>query len=226
MRSLGATLLAGAWLLGAGSAVAETPTTEAPAALMPQAAPATPGSAPVEAKVDGFRSATFGMTDVLVRQAIKKDFPAIEKVSSETNPTEKTTVLSLVVPDLIPGTPKAKVSYILGFTSKKLTQVNVTWVAEPKSQASAEALVGAANLLRNYFATANYRPESIVANQQAPNGYIVFRGIEARGRMVMVVLTGSTGAPDQEKAPPMALQLSYVLDPEHPDVYQVPKGLF
>jgi hypothetical protein len=228
MRWVGATLLLGAWLLVVVSAADAQSAKEA---LAPSAAhSAAPNPAPnatEEAKVEGFRSAAFGMPEAQVRQAIRKDFPGPgEKITSEANAAEKTTVLGVLVPDLIPGTGKARISYILGYTSKKLIQVNVNWNAEPKSPASAEGLVGAANLLRNYFLAGGYRPDSIVANRQLPNGYVVFRGLDARARMVMLVLSGATGTVEHDKAPPVALQLSYILDPEHPDVYQVPKGTF
>jgi hypothetical protein len=227
MRWVGASFLLSAWLLVSWCGVAAEPAREPGSAL-----PFAPAARAEAAKIEGFRSAGFGMTEAQVRLAVHKDFPAAgEKVSSELNPAEKTTVLTVYVPDLIPGTGKARISYILGYSTRKLIQVNVNWTAEAKSPASAESVVGAANLLRNYFLTGGYLPESIVANQQLPNGYVVFRGLDARSRMVVVVLSGATGgaapaAHDAEKAPPIGLQLSYILDPEHPDVYQVPKGQF
>jgi hypothetical protein len=227
MRWVGASLLLSAWLLVSWCGVAAE-SARAPDSALPLA-PANPAE---EAKIEGFRSAGFGMADAQIRQAIHKDFPAAgEKISSELNPAEKTTVLTIYVPELIPGTGKARVSYILGYTTKKLIQVNVYWIAEAKSPASAESVVGAANLLRNYFMAGGYVPESVVVNRQLPNGYVVFRGLDARSRMVMVVLSGMTGTAatvshDAEKPPPISLQLSYILDPEHPDIYQVPKGQF
>jgi hypothetical protein len=235
MRWIGASLLLSAWLLASWCGVAAEPARELDStlALAPAArtGEAKAGEAKTgEAKIEGFRSAGFGMTEAQLRQAIRKDFPAVgDKVSSEFNQAEKTTVLTVTVPDLIPATGRARVSYILGYSSKKLIQVNVNWIAETKSQASAESVVGAANLLRNYFLAGGYLPDSIVANQQLANGYVVFRGLDARSHMVLVVLSGATGAAaprDADKAPPIGLQLSYILDPEHPDVYQVPKGQF
>jgi hypothetical protein len=167
------------------------------------------------------------MTEAQVRQAIRKDFPAVgEKIASELNAAEKTTVLSIQVQDLIPGSGRAKVSYIIGYSSKKLIQVNVTWAADPKSPAGAEGVVATANLLRTYFLAASYKPDSVIANRQLPNGYLVFRGMDARSRMVVLLLTGATAVPEGEKAPPVMLQLSYIGDPDHPDIYQVPKGAF
>ena len=219
MRWIGATLLLGAWLLVSWHTAGAQPAKDS----------ATPGAAVEEARIEGFRAAAFGMTEAQVRQAIRKDFPGLgEKISSEVNAAEKTTVLGIVASDLIPGTGKGRVSYILGYATKKLIQVNINWTAEPKSPASAEGLIGAANLMRNYFLAGGYRPDSIVANHQLPNGYVVFRGLDAHAHMVMLVLSGTTAGAEQdkEKAAPVALQLSYILDPEHPDVYQVPKGTF
>jgi hypothetical protein len=166
------------------------------------------------------------MTEAQIRQAIKKDFPGPgDKVANEPHAAEKTTVLTVQVPDLIPGAGRARVSYIIGYTSKKLIQVNLTWTAEAKS-AAAEGVVGAANLLRNHFLGAGYQPNSVLANHQLPNGYVVFRGLDGAGRMVMLMLAGATGEAESKTPPPIALQLSYVLDPQHPDVFRVAKGMF
>lgn len=222
MRWMSAVVLASAWLLLPLSGRAETPADADPAQLAPAPAPGE------EAKIDGFRSAAFGMTEAQVRQAIRKDFPGPgEKITSEPSATEKTSVLSIQVPDLIPGAGRARVSYIIGYTSKKLIQVNVTWTAEAKS-AGAEGVVGAANLLRNHFLAAGYQPNTILANQQMPHGFVVFRGLDAAGRMVMLMLAGAVGAEaEKEKSlPPITLQLSYVHDPQHPDIYRVAKGQF
>ncbi len=226
MRWLSALVLASAWLLLPSSGRAETPTE--PAAAAPQEAAAPSAAAPLgtapgpteEAKIEGFRSAVFGMTEAQVRQAIRKDFagPSGEKITSEPHASEKTTVLTVQVPDLIPGAGRARVAYIIGYRTKKLIQVNVTWTAEAKS-AGAEGVVGAANLLRNHFLAAGYQPNSILANQQMPHGYVVFRGLDAGGHMVMLMLAGKS-------LPPITLQLSYVLDPQRPDIYRVSKGQF
>ena len=230
MRWISAMLLVlGAWLLVPGHESHAEPAKDSAASPLTGSGEAAKGE---NAKVEGFRSASFGMTEAQVRQAIRKDFPIPgEKIASEANAGEKTTVLSVIVPDLIPNTGKAHVNYILGYTTKKLIQVNINWANEPKI-AGAEELVGAANLLRNYFMAEGYRPDSIVANRQLPNGYVVFRGQDEQSRMVLLVLSGATaaGEADKDKPPekpqPIALQLSYILNPEHPDVYQVPKGSF
>ena len=104
------------------------------------------------ATVDGFRQARFGMSEEQVHQAIRNDFPALAaKLTSAVHPSEKTTVLSLTVADLLPHTSSARVSYIFGYRSKKLIQINIIWASDG-STASDETVVGTANSLRDYFA--------------------------------------------------------------------------
>jgi hypothetical protein len=70
-------------------------------------------SPPVEppAEIEGFRQARFGMSEEQVRQAIRRDFPAAAaKLTSTVHPSEKTTVLSLSVADLLPHTGNARIS--------------------------------------------------------------------------------------------------------------------
>lgn len=191
----------------------------------------SPGAAnPVAATIDGFRSARFGMSEEQVRAAIRGDFPAAASLTSSVNPSEKTTVLSLIVPDLLPHTGKAHISYIFGYRSKRLIQVNILWSSD-RSAAGDEATVGAANSLRDYFVSENFRPDSIVANRQlAPNTMLVFRGSDDQKRTVLLVLSGVAGTvrADDRKAPrpPLTLELSYIEDAAHPDVFKISKGQF
>src|SRR6266446_9641835 len=94
------------------------------------------------ARIEGFRQARFGMSEEQVRQAIRKDFPgAAAKLTSAVHPSEKTTVLSLSVVDLLPHTGNARISYILGYRSKKLSQVNIVWATDGTA-AGDETVVG------------------------------------------------------------------------------------
>jgi len=71
------------------------------------------------ATIEGFRQARFGMSEEQARQAIRKDFPtAAAKLGITIHPSEKTTVLSLTVDDLLPHTGNARISYIFGYRSK------------------------------------------------------------------------------------------------------------
>jgi hypothetical protein len=180
--------------------------------------------------IDGFRQARFGMSEEQVRQVIHKDFPTA-KISSAIHPSEKTTVLSLTVADLLPNTGNARLSYIFGYRSKKLIQVNIVWTSEG-SGASDETVVGTANSLRDYFTSQNYKPDSVVANRQlAENTIIVFRANDRQERTVLLVLSGAAAEARREekkgpRPPPLTLELSYILDAAHPDVFRIAKGQF
>ena len=184
------------------------------------------------AQIDGFRQARFGMGEEQVRQAIRKDFPAAAaKLTNAVHPTEKTTVLSLSVTDLLPHTGNAHISYILGYHSKKLGQVNIVWTSDGNTPGD-ETVVGIANSLRDYFVSENFKPDSMVANNQlGANTILVFRGSDERNRTVLLVLRGVAASAQSEekktpKPPPLTLELSYIEDPAHPDVFKIGKGQF
>jgi len=192
--------------------------------------PNPPAGSP--AAIGGFRQALFGMTEEQVRQVVRKDFPtAAAKISSTVHPSEKTTVLSLTVADLLPNTGNARVSYIFGYRSKKLIQINIVWTSEG-SAAGDETVVGTANSLRDYFASQNYKPDSAVANRQiAEDTILVFRANDRQERTVLLVLSGVAAAARREekkgpRPPPLTLELSYILDAAHPDVFRIAKGQF
>jgi hypothetical protein len=189
--------------------------------------PARPAAA-----IEGFRQARFGMSEEQVRQAIRNDFPAAAaKLASTVNPSEKTTILSLGVTDLLPRTGKAHISYIFGYQSKKLIQVNILWGSD-RSAAVDETIVGTANSLRDYFAAENFRSDSVVANRQlAGNTILVFRGSDDQKRTVLLVLSGVAAAARAEdkkepRPPPLTLELSYIEDAAHPDVFRIGNGQF
>lgn len=192
--------------------------------------PSPPAGPP--AAIEGFRQALFGMTEEQVRQVVRKDFPAAAaKISSAVHPSEKTTVSSVTVADLLPNTGNARVSYIFGYRSKKLIQINIVWTSEG-SAASDETVVGTANSLRDYFASQNYKPDSAVANRQiAEDTILVFRANDRQERTLLLVLSGVAAAARREekkgpRPPPLTLELSYILDVAHPDVFRIAKGQF
>jgi hypothetical protein len=195
-----------------------------------RAAPGKPSEPP--ALIDGFRNARFGMSEEQVRQAVRKDFPAAAaKLRSAVHPTEKTTVLSIGATDLLPNTGTARISYIFGYRSNKLIQINVVWASDG-STAKDEAIVAAANPLRDYFIAQQYNPDSVVANRQFDDNTIVaFRANDIQGRTVLLVLSGASAAARSEdkkqpQAPPLTLKLSYILDAAHPDIFRIAKGQF
>jgi hypothetical protein len=130
--------------------------------------PSPPTGPPAE--IEGFREARFGMSEEQVRQAIRKDFSAAAaKLTIMVHPSEKTTVLSLSVADLLPHTGNARISYILGYRSKKLSQVNIVWTSDGTA-AGDETVVGLANSLRDYFTSENFKPDSYRSSLRCSDG--------------------------------------------------------
>jgi hypothetical protein len=191
-----------------------------------EARPAEP-SPPIE----GFRHARFGMAEQQVRDAVQKDFPeAARRLSRATHPSERTTVLSATVDELLPGAGPARVSYILGHASKRLVQVNVVWASDGRTAERDEAIVAAANALRDHFQARYRAPDEIVANRPVgENAILVFRAARADNRVVLLLLTGvaAAGRAGRNPAPPpLALQLSYIRDHARPDVFRIEQGRF
>ncbi|MGA8402683.1 MAG: hypothetical protein WB697_22535 [Stellaceae bacterium] len=204
---------------------ADTPTSAAPP---PAAAPVAP------AHVDGFRSAKWGMTEAQVKAAIRADFNIAEdKLKSTENPAEKTQVMSITVPDLLEGAGTAQASYIFGYTSKKLIQVNILWSSVLDPQATPQKIVAAADQLRVLFLGEGYDPHTVATNARTPDGSIlVFVGQDADKHTTVLRLATGTVTPTEKDGKPgkpveaAALTLSYILDAKEPDIYRLKKGQF
>lgn len=175
----------------------------------------------------GFRSADFGSNEDQVRSAINGDFglsgDAVEVID---NDIQQTRALVAQVEDLLPDSGTARVSYILGYRSKALTQVSVTWGGQVDEAVEARALVAMANQLRIHFAGQGYGIEA--ANAAVAEGVIIiFRGRDATGRMTLLTLDAPP-TPEGADAPPRrpSLQLLYMESPDDPDVFQIDTGQF
>jgi hypothetical protein len=186
-------------------------------------------------QVEGFRSARWGMTEAQVKAAIQKDFNIpVDKEQIEENSSERTTVLSVTVNDLLEGAGKARISYILGYTTKKLIQVNIIWGTTIDPQVKPDRIVAAANQLRTLFLNSGYDRETVASNVATTDGSItVFQGQDSDKHLTLLRLV-STPAPVPPKqrskaepaGPTVVLLLSYLLDARNPDVYRLKKGQF
>ena len=205
-----------------------------PPANVPATKEAGPQDTGERITIEGFRSARWGMTEAEVRAAIRKDFNVPpDKIAAENNLAERTNVLTVNVPDLLEGAGVGRVSYIFGFTSKKLIQVNVQWGTTVDPQISADKIVAAANQLRQLFLDSGYQPDSVVGNAKMGDGSVlVFQGQDADKHTTILRLATSTTTPppvrgkEQRPAVTTALSLSYVLDALNPDIYRLKKGQF
>lgn len=191
-------------------------------------------ASPVE--LNGFRTARFGMDEAAIRKAILTDFALDKsKIGSVENPAERTRILSVKVPDVLDGGGIADVSYVFGHTSKKLTQVSVLWSGQSDPSLDGEKLLANGNVLRSYFLSAGYVPASVVTDVPVPEGLLLFRGSDAKGRMAVLLLRGTYAAaapvegaanPAPPVLTPAGLLLAYIENPQKPDVFTVKPGQF
>lgn len=229
--ALYAMLMAAGLLLSAVIAFAGTP--DAGRMEPPEAAVAAPTTEPATvANVGGFRSARWGMDDGDVKAAIQKDFGVPpSNVSTVENAVERTTVLTTTVRDLLEGAGTARLSYILGYKSKKLIQVTLLWGTPVDPRVPTENIVTAANQLRQLLLDSGYEPKTITVNARVADGSIlVFEGQDAAKHMTQLRLlsTPSAAKGPQKKGgvASIALSLSYVLDSHNPDIFRLKKGQF
>jgi hypothetical protein len=170
------------------------------------------------------------MTEAEVRAAIRRDFPqAAERIASEQTPVERTQVLTVNVPNLIPDAGSARVSYILGHQSKRLIQVTILWGPPADPTVRPEALVNAAEALRQHFVSLAWRAGSVAGGVALADGStLVFRGLDEQGRMAQLQVLPAAVPPNAApNAPrPFGLRLAYVADPLNPDVFRLQRGQF
>jgi hypothetical protein len=182
-----------------------------------------------KAKIEGFRSAKFGMKEKDIFRAISKDFKISKsKVKREEHPIEKTMSLSITIPKLLGVGGTAKIIYILGFKSKALMQVNILWgngAEESGKKVKAQSVINAANFLRNHLVKKQYQKEGFIANARMNDVMtIVFRGKDKKDRMALLVLSTPKAKKDEDvkKArEKVSLKLSYMLDHTKPDVLTI-----
>lgn len=179
--------------------------------------------------VEGFRSAHFGMTEQEVRKAVREDFSiASEAIKAGENRAERTHILTVSVPDILPGGGRAVVAYVFGTKTKQLIQVGITWSKETDAAITPETLASDSDVLREFFLQAGYAPASIAINQPIKSGVLVFRGSDEKGRETALLLLGTiqTNADKKQVLTPTASQLIYVANPKHPDIFRLQKGKF
>jgi hypothetical protein len=182
-------------------------------------------------QIEGFRSARFNMTEQEVREAINRDFPTtgngprrVGNIDSQPNRVYRTTALIVTVRELMPDAGTAKVEYIIGYQSRKLIQVNVIWGTPADPNAPLEAVQTAATRLQTFFLQENFPADRRWMNLQQQDGLVMFRGRDAEGRTVEVVAQVQPAVQGRRAA--HSVRLSYILNPEQPDVYTLRRGDF
>ncbi len=180
-----------------------------------------------EGVVEGFRSARFGMTEKEVYKAIYKDFRVSKKnVERQVHPTEQTVNLGILLDNLLPKSGPARAYYVFGYKSRRLIQVNIIWGRPVVVKPDAERVVRLANQLREHFSAQVYRKEGLTVNQSlGEDTILVFRGTDKKGRMVLLLLANPQrpGFPANQD---IVLKLSYIQQPENPDIFKIGKKEF
>lgn len=219
VRLIGAALfVASAALLAPTYSVAQ----DAPAADAP-AATAAPLS------VSGFRSAQFGMDEAAVRAAIKTDFGLGEDaIVVGSNNVERTKVLTIKAPDVLPEGGISEVSYVFGYSSSKLIQVGISWSPQIDPTVDAQRLYANGDVLVAYFAAAGYLPETVRSGIVLNDGILLFRGEDSQKHATVLLLQGSYDkvGDSQPVLTPLSLALLYAEDSTNPDIFQLKPGQF
>ena len=174
--------------------------------------------------IDGFRSAKFGMDEKQVARAIAKDFKIPKsKVRREVHPTTKTTILTLSAQNLIELGGPANIAYILGYKSKRLIHIDITWGINESKGVLSKDIVNAANLLQTHFIKKRYQEGVVVNGRINDTVLIIFRGRDKNGRMILLrLISGKVkkGEDKKESIEALGLALSYIQKPEKPDVFK------
>ncbi len=196
---------------------------------VPPAAESAAPAAPMMV-VEGFRSARFGMSEDEVRAAIKADFGLEgDAVVPGSNAAERTQLLTVVVPDLLPQGGAAQVSYVFGYSTKALIQVGISWSAEIDPSVDAAKLYANSDVLVAHFTAAGYQPATIRTGLVLDNGILLFRGEDAEGHATVLLLQGDYvggAAEGQRVLQPQSLALLYAADSQSPDIFTLPPGQF
>lgn len=201
------------------------------------AAPANPAppavsdtlAIPASFELDGFRSAKFGMTADKVKAAIKADFGLSgDAVVAGTNDAERTQLLTITVPDLLPDGGKAQISYVFGYSSKTLIQVGVSWSAAIDPSVDAAKLYANSDVLVAHFSAQGYVPATIRTGVVLDNGILLFRGEDKDGHATILLMQGqfSGGGDTQKVLKPTSLALLYAADSKSPDIFKLDPKAF
>lgn len=191
--------------------------------------------------VEGFRSARFGMNEAALHAIIAKDLGVKkDEIRVEDNTMQRTRALVVETAALDPGPGRAVVSYVLGYKSRELIQINVVWGLDEKLQKKDTALqdiYAAASILSDYFAGNSWREGGVVRNAVIdPTTLVMFRGEDADSGATEIILgnvpivVNEAGSSSDATAPALAgpsyLRLSYIADRTNPDIYALAKGQF
>ena len=163
-----------------------------------------------------------------MRAAIAKDFGVKpDAIREQPSPGERTKVFVVTVPDLLPGGGTAEVSYVIGYQSKKLIQVSISWSKATDDKMTPEQLFSDSSVLRSHFMSEGFKPDTVATTMPINGGILMFRGSDAKDRSVILLLQGTFETKENSRVlTPTSLLLFYVADAKSPDIFKLPPGQF
>ena len=103
----------------------------------------------------------------------------------------------------------------------------VGWGTPVDAKPDALKVVDAANRLRDYFIKKRYQANWLVTNLKMDyDRIIVFRGQDQKGRMILMILTDPKKNDKKKFFRDTSLRLSYMLNPNSPDIRAIKGGSF
>ena len=155
-------------------------------------------------------------------KAIYRDFKIPKsRIKRQIHAKEKTLSFEISVTDLLPNSGPSRIFYIFGYQSKKLIQVNLVWGRPVTDSPDAKSIVNTANQLRDHFMQKNFPEKGRLVNAPLKDGSIlVFRGQDKRGRLTTLLLMNPE-VEGSSKNENISLRLSYIEDPDSPDIFRV-----
>lgn len=219
-----------------GSPVATAQTAPKPPAANPPAPKQGPAPTSAAFRVEGFRSAKFGMTQDEVKAAIGKDFTLpTSAITATQNPIDGTSALSVKVTHLDPGPGAAGITYVFGASKKTLIHINVAWASSAAPTVDERKdIITAALRLAVYFKGQAWPANRTITGAALPgNIVLIFEGVDDAGGGVEVSTTGVPVQMADPKAPklpeptgPAQLKVAYSANHDHPDLIKIPPGAF
>ena len=103
----------------------------------------------------------------------------------------------------------------------------VGWGTPVDAKPDALKVVDAANRLRDYFIKKRYQANGLVTNLKMDyDRIIIFRGQDQKGRMILMILTDPKKNDKKKFFRDTSLRLSYMLNPNSPDIRAIKESAF
>ncbi|MGI4880625.1 MAG: hypothetical protein ACRYG4_24435 [Janthinobacterium lividum] len=182
----------------------------------------------------GFRSATFGMTKAQVLAAITTDFGSGIRTVESSNPVEGTQIIQAPLSSLEPGPGAATIAYIFGASSKRLSNIIVTWSLQGEPNAEQRAAIVTGGMQLGAYFQSTLSPAKVSGLTPTGSTSVVFyaaidghgSGVQIDGSGINAAAALGSGTSGVQPRGPATLRISYTLNAMVPDVFRIRPGAF